>query len=1009
MFQPGDTVGRYSIIRSVGQGPHFDVFQARAFGVEGFERDVALKLVRDVDGADARLLAALRRALSLSHAGVVQLVDSDTVERDGATKVYFVTELARGDRLADVLPAWRSSASGRTKLLRLASDVARVLDYAARRRTGAVFHGRLHAGQIFVGPRGDAKISDFAVAAAASGADPVEDSASDLAALAELVEGAASGAEFEAFVASLGGSAMTPQRAAEELLGWSMLVREEEASTQNVVSAPPPPALELHLERTPLPDAVDVTTTPSAPAVSTPSPPSVKPRASTGRFVGRHHELATLGLAIADAAANGARWVHVVGGAGLGSSRLIAELGRRIPTERVTYVRIEGSSEPLSAVANALRALLELPAEASESVPRTVASLRAMGLTTNVIASVFGLLGVRDAVDEAPADPETALLASVSALQSGRPLVLAFDGDPAIDEASAQLLRRALARDEARGVPLLLLSPAAIAPDASASDRESVLELESLSDDELAQLISSRVGARVIEPDLFEAVADVAGGNPLFVEELLRWLSQEALLVVQGGVASLRGSELELPSTLRQLAESATARASVEARAVVSVIAACSNAASPEAVAAAVAPSISRAALETAVRELVTSGIVRDDERGRLHLPRAHAPTEDLAAEARVRLGEHFESVGEHDLAAQHYEAAGALARAATAWERASDVLADRADAADASVAALLHALRASREPAVARARLARAEERLPRATELSPDVEEALGHALSILDADAGTDAARVAEVASLRLRLAEVLRDRASFEAALVLLSRAAEHTPESVVASLRVSIAVAAGNPELAPDAPTDLARSGEPSIAHRLDVAEWSWLRGEFESASALLGALPGGLEPRARARALRIDLSVAVSLRTLAADDPRVDELLALASTLSGDPEAARCFWCMGVHLRRASRNSHRARAQFVLHEAAQLADAARDRRVASLARAELALATRRAAATKEVLSQAERARAAGDAYSWLSLRASVAELTQAALASAAVLRDAAEASLRGVVAHLDVP
>ncbi len=499
------------------------------------------------------------------------------------------------------------------------------------------------------------------------------------------------------------------------------------------------------------------------------------------------------------------------------------------------------------------------------------------------------------------------------------------------------------------------------------------------------------MGARIIEPDLFEAVAHIAGGNPLFVEELLRFLAQQALLVVQGGVASLRTPNPDLPGSLKLLAEVAAHQLSPAARAVIAALTACANVASPDALAAAVAPAHDRAAVQGAIGELTDAGVVRTDERGQLHLPRAHTSTELLAVDGHERLGWHFERADD-------------ATRAATLWERASDVLAQR-DAHDASIVALVHALRASDSPTSATARLTRAEERLPHGSELPPDVEEALAHALSILDADARTEQAPI--VGALRLRLAVVLRDRAAFEAALVLCERAAEHTSESHGAALRVSIAVAACNPELAPNASEELARAVDATDDHHLDVAEWAYLRGDFERATGLIRGLAANVTPLQKVRARRVDLSIAMALRGLTSDDPRVDELLALASALGATPEAARCFLCMGIHLRRDAKTSHRVRSQFVLQEATELGEASRERRVSSLARAELALAVRRQAALKDVLSQAERARAAGDVFTWLSLRASVAELASDDLAKAAIFRDANDTSLRGAVAHLE--
>ncbi len=48
------------------------------------------------------------------------------------------------------------------------------------------------------------------------------------------------------------------------------------------------------------------------------------------------------------------------------------------------------------------------------------------------------------------------------------------------------------------------------------------LVLDALSDDDAARLIATRVGARVLAPDLLAFCRERAGGHPLFLEELVK-------------------------------------------------------------------------------------------------------------------------------------------------------------------------------------------------------------------------------------------------------------------------------------------------------------------------------------------------------------------------------------------------------------------------------------------------------------------------------------------------------
>src|SRR5262249_12943053 len=61
-----------------------------------------------------------------------------------------------------------------------------------------------------------------------------------------------------------------------------------------------------------------------------------------------------------------------------------------------------------------------------------------------------------------------------------------------------------------------------------------------LSDDDVARLISTRVGARILAPELLAFCRERAGGHPLFLEELLRELIDSGAVNVVGGEAKAK-------------------------------------------------------------------------------------------------------------------------------------------------------------------------------------------------------------------------------------------------------------------------------------------------------------------------------------------------------------------------------------------------------------------------------------------------------------------------------------
>src|SRR6185295_6529954 len=80
------------------------------------------------------------------------------------------------------------------------------------------------------------------------------------------------------------------------------------------------------------------------------------------------------------------------------------------------------------------------------------------------------------------------------------------------------------------------------------------LVLEELSDDDCARLISTRVGARVLAPDLLAFCRERAGGHPLFIEELIKELTDSGAIMVQSGAVRARlDGATTVPRTLRTL------------------------------------------------------------------------------------------------------------------------------------------------------------------------------------------------------------------------------------------------------------------------------------------------------------------------------------------------------------------------------------------------------------------------------------------------------------------------
>jgi len=161
------TVGRFEVLLPIGTGGMARVYLARASGLAGFERDVALKLVEPTEIEETTsLLDEARLAARIRHPNVVPVFD---VGEDPAG-VFLVMEYIEGDSL-----------SGLTKgrhlplpiALRILTDALAGLAAAHELRgpDGALLH-LVHRDfspqNILVGVDGITRLTDFGIAKAAS-------------------------------------------------------------------------------------------------------------------------------------------------------------------------------------------------------------------------------------------------------------------------------------------------------------------------------------------------------------------------------------------------------------------------------------------------------------------------------------------------------------------------------------------------------------------------------------------------------------------------------------------------------------------------------------------------------------------------------------------------------------------------------------------------------------------------------------------------------------------------
>jgi serine/threonine-protein kinase len=163
MFEDGDTLGPYTIVRRLGAGAMGEVYQARH---RHMGRDAAIKVLRSelTEEADvvARFFTEARATAAVRHPGIVEIFDCD-LHRSG--RAFIVMEYLPGEDLAHRLSS-RGSFAGDWPALR---GIGRQLAGALAAAHGAgIVHRDLKPGNIFLvekqGAEPVAKIVDFGIA-----------------------------------------------------------------------------------------------------------------------------------------------------------------------------------------------------------------------------------------------------------------------------------------------------------------------------------------------------------------------------------------------------------------------------------------------------------------------------------------------------------------------------------------------------------------------------------------------------------------------------------------------------------------------------------------------------------------------------------------------------------------------------------------------------------------------------------------------------------------------------
>ena len=301
-------------------------------------------------------------------------------------------------------------------------------------------------------------------------------------------------------------------------------------------------------------------------------------RAEAGRtrFVGRERELRLLRECFELAAGGQGQVVTIVGEAGIGKSRLLRELQRRLGRE-ATWIEGQalsfGRAMPFHPVIDMLRRAFRIGDTDPESVvgEKLERALRHLGPHTDETRPLLRYLLSLDPGDPGvlAMDPKRRHAAIVRAThrlaERGaelRPHVVVLEDlhwcDPATEDWITRLASGSSAR---RLLVLVTCRPGSRAMFAGWS-HHTAIALSSLSREESLRIAGGLLGAVEIPPALQRLILDKAEGNPFFIEELVRSLQELGAVKPASDPAELAAGldHVAVPDTVQEVILARTER-----------------------------------------------------------------------------------------------------------------------------------------------------------------------------------------------------------------------------------------------------------------------------------------------------------------------------------------------------------------------------------------------------------------------------------------------------------------
>ena len=173
--------GKYYLLERINVGGMAEVFKAKTFGVEGFERLLAVKRILPNIAEDEEFITMFideaKIAVQLQHANIAQIFDLGKVDDS-----YFIAlEYVNGRDLRSIFDRMRSRGEALPIALacHVMMQVCEGLDYAHNKRDGQgrelhLIHRDISPQNVLIGYDGEVKLIDFGIAKAAGKASTTQ-------------------------------------------------------------------------------------------------------------------------------------------------------------------------------------------------------------------------------------------------------------------------------------------------------------------------------------------------------------------------------------------------------------------------------------------------------------------------------------------------------------------------------------------------------------------------------------------------------------------------------------------------------------------------------------------------------------------------------------------------------------------------------------------------------------------------------------------------------------------